>query len=139
MFLFAALLLASATNKIFAKDVNVTPAVMQTFESEFLNVSDVQWSVVDHLYKAEFKEDGEETIAFFNPDGSLVARCQYLSISDLPRAMQRSLKADAAFDNVTEIFEVQNDAGADYYVTVKKGSETKIIKAVANKWIEYKK
>lgn len=139
MLLIATLIWASATNKTFATDVNVTPAVMQAFKSEFYNAANVQWSVVDHLYKAVFEKDGDEISAFFNPDGSLVASCRYLTLSDLPRAMQRTLKASAVSYAVTEIFEVQNDAGADYYATVKKGNETLILKAGDAKWIVYKK
>lgn len=139
LILIAALVWASATNKTFATGVNVTPAVMQTFKSEFLNAANVQWSVVDHLYKAVFEQDGDEISAFFNPDGSLVASCRYLAMPDLPRAVQRSLKASAGSFAITEIFEVQNDDGADYYATVKKGSEERILKAADNKWNVYKK
>ena len=139
LILIAALVWASATNKTFATGVNVTPAVMQTFKSEFQNAANVQWSVVDHLYKAVFEQDGDEISAFFNPDGSLVVSCRYLAMSDLPRTMQRSLKASAGSSNITEIFEVQNDEGADYYATVKKDSQVTILKAAAKKWNVYKK
>jgi len=137
--LAAALLCAAVTNKTFATDVNVTPAVMQTFKSAFRNAANVQWSVVDHLYKAVFEEDGDAISAFFNADGSLVASCRYLTMPDLSRAMQRTLKASAGSYAITEIFEVQNDTDTDYYATVKKGSEVRILKAADNKWNVYKK
>src|SRR6476646_7517282 len=94
IFLFAALFCVSAVNKTFANDVKISPVVMQTFKTSFSNATNVQWSVVNHLYRATFTLDDEQTIAFFSiEDGSLVASCHYLTISELPRTLQRSLKA----------------------------------------------
>jgi hypothetical protein len=140
LFLFAALLLASATTKTFANDVKVNPAVRQTFESLFGRAVAVKWSMVDHLYKADFNVNGEQTAAFFSAeDGSLVASGWYLTVADLPRTLQRSLKEAAGTDLVTEVFEVQSDAGTDYYATLKKQNETVILKAGTTTWNVFKK
>src|SRR5215217_4123505 len=139
MLLLATLLWASAINKTFANDVYITPAVLHAFETTFTKATNVQWSVVEQLYKVVFKENDEEITAFFDKDGSLVASCYLIAVSDLPRAMQRSLKADAAAYAITEVYEVQTDDGTDYYATVQKGKETKVLKAGAQKWSVYKK
>jgi len=140
VFLLAALAWASATNKTFAGDGHVNPSVLHTFQSNFGKVADVKWSVVDHVYKAEFKVDDETTIAFFSPDdGALVACSRYISISELPRTLQHSLKQAAASAAITEVFEVQSDTGVDYYATVQNSRRSVVLKATATKWQVYKK
>src|SRR5881409_2443961 len=102
---FSRLFLASATSKTFANDIKITPIVMQSFQSLFRNATQVKWSVVDRLYKAEFTLDDEQTTAFFNiDDGSLVASCRYMAVSELPRKLQQSLKIRAASDLIVEVF-----------------------------------
>jgi hypothetical protein len=140
VFLFAALIWASATTKTFANDVHVNRIVLQSFKSTFGHASVVKWSVVDNLYKAEFNVDGEATTAFFDPqDGSMIACSRYLTIDELPRTLQRSLKKAAESNLVTEVFEVQSDAGIDYFASVKKPEGTVILKAASTTWNVYKK
>ena len=138
--LFAALLWAAASNQSFASDGNVNPGVLRTFQINFGQITDVKWSVVDQLYRADFEVDGEATSAFFSPeDGSMVACSRYLKISELPRTLQRSLAEAAASGAITEVFEVQSDAGTDYYATVQNDRKTVVLKAAAAKWNVYKK
>ena len=140
LLLFAALIWASATTKTFANDVPVNRIVLQSFESTFGRADAVKWSVVDNLYKAEFSVGGEATTAFFDPqDGSLIAFSRYLTIGELPRTLQGSLKKAAASDLITEVFEVQSDAGTDYYAAVQKQEGTVILKAASATWNVFKK
>lgn len=140
MILAAALLLASVTTKTFANDVKVKPSVLRTFQSTFANVSNVQWSVVGHLYQAVFTVDGETTFAFFSSeDGLLVASSHYITISELPRGLRSTLKTEAADSKILELFEVQSDNGTDYYATLQNGDKTVILKGVSSKWSIYKK
>jgi hypothetical protein len=140
LLLAGALFLAALTTQSFANDVKVTHAVMQSFKSTFTNASNVQWSVVERMYKAEFIVDGEKTAAFFDiEDGSLVATARYITINDLPRALRSSLKSQAASAVISEIFEVQSDEGIDYFATLLQDGKTVVLKSAATKWSVYKK
>jgi len=140
LLLSAALMLAALTTKTFAADVKVAPVVLQTFHSTFFNVSNVHWSKVDNLYKAEFDKDGEKTAAFFSiEDGTLVATARYITVQDLPRALRNSLKQQAATASITELFEVQGSNDIDYYATLQEAGKTIVLKAAAAKWNVYKK
>lgn len=140
MVLLAALFLVSATGKTFANEIKVTPLVMQSLEGSFRNASNVHWSIVDHMYKADFTQDDEQIAAFFSiEDGSLIASGRYLSVSQLPRVLQRSLNTTAASALIIEVFEVQGNDGTDYFATIQKDEKNIILKAAGSKWNVYKK
>jgi hypothetical protein len=104
-----------------------------------LDATNVQWSQVDALYRADFDVDGEQLAAFFSKDGALVATGRYITTAQLSRALQSSLKSYTASFALNEIFVVEGDAGTDYYATVQKGAEILILKADGKKWNVYKK
>ena len=137
--LAGAFMLLALTNT-FAADINVTPSVQRTFRTEFRNVSDVKWTIVDQLYRADFVVDGERTIAFFSPkDGSLVATSHYLSVQDLPRELHRSLKPHMATGKLVELFEVEGNDSFNYYAAIQNGDKTTIFKSTGTSWVVYKK
>jgi hypothetical protein len=139
LFLGVALLLAAVATNTFAADVNVNPLVMHEFRTLFFNATNVQWSQVQNLYKAEFTIDGDKTAAFFNSEGTLVATTHYITIGELSRNLRNSLKQQAGAATITEIFEVQSDAGIDYYATLQQNGNTTVLQAGSNKWEVYKK
>ena len=138
--LAAALMLAAITTKALANDVKVNPVVLRTFETTFGKTSNVQWSVVEHLYRADFTQDGENVIAFFSADdGSYVASGRYITTAELPRVLRSGLKAHTDGAVLSELFEVQNDEGTTFYATIQNGQKTTVLKSGANKWGIYKK
>lgn len=140
LLLAGALFLAAITTNTFANDVTATHAVRRSFAQNFPEADNVQWSMIEQLYRADFNVDGEKRSAFFSAnDGTLVATSRYMVAAQLPRALQNSLKSYTASFTLIEVFEVQHDDGADYYATVQKTGETLILKAAASKWDVYKK
>lgn len=137
--LAGAFMLLALTNS-FAADIKITPTVERSFQTAFTQAENVQWTIVDQLYRADFTVDGERTIAFFSmKDGSLVATSRYMTVLDLPRVLQRSLKAQTANASILEVFEVQGAESLDYYVTIKQGDKATILKSAASEWAVYKK
>ena len=137
--LAGALMLATLTSNTFAADAKVSPVVLEAFKTSFTNVSEAQWSMVNHIYQAEFILNGEKLIAFFKGDGTLVATSHYITIENLPYALQRSLIRRTISGSIIEIFEVQSDDQVDYYATVKQGEGQVILKSFASNWNVYKK
>jgi hypothetical protein len=138
--ILAGAFLLLAFTKSFAADVNVAPSVMRSFQTSFYNASDVQWTIVDNVYRADFTIDGEKTIAFFSmADGALVATSRYITVQDLSRTLQRSLKPHISSATVMEVFEVQGNESMDYYVTIRQGDKTTVLKSVSTQWEIYKK
>ena len=140
IFLAAALMLAALTSKTFAADVKITPLVLQSFKNSFKEASDAQWSVVNHLYRVEFVNQNEKSIAFFNGDGTLVATSRYIVLENLPYPLERSLIRRTVTGSILELFEVKSsDDQIDYYATVKQGEGQVILKSFGTKWSVYKK
>lgn len=139
MILAAAFMLAAFT-QTFAADVAVKPTVLRSFQTSFNGASDIQWSIIENVYRADFVVDGEKTIAFFNmEDGALIATSRYITIKELPGVLRSSLKAQTAEATITEIFEVQSNGSIDYYVTVRDGAKSTILKSAITKWSVFKK
>lgn len=138
--LAAALMLAAFTSKSFAADIRVSPKVLHTFMATFGKASEVQWTSVDQLYRADFTVDGEKVIAFFNTaDGNLVATSRYITVNELPRIAKNSLKTVVTSATITEVFEIQSNESLDFYATIRTGDKTSVLKWNSIKWEVYKK
>jgi hypothetical protein len=139
LFLAAALFIAAITTQSFARDIiNVTPKTLATFTSTFGKVTDVQWTIDGHMYRADFVKGNEKTIAFFTiADGELVVTCQYLSVSELPEGLQHSLKAQTADATLKEIFVVNKDENKDYFATIEKDGKKTVLKSGIKNWTVY--
>jgi len=139
-FLAVALFLAAITTQSFANDVKVTPATLANFHMQFRDAADVQWTSVNHLYRADFTINDVHTIAFFNKsDGALVVTSNYITVADLSRDLQRDLKKHTATSTLMELYVVQGDDALDYYATIEQAGQKIVLKSVFNKWVIHKK
>jgi hypothetical protein len=136
--LAGALFLAALTSKTFAADTKVSYLVLHAFETNFSNAANAQWSVVNHLYRAEFTVAGETKIAFFSSDGTLEATCRYITVGELPERLQHSLVRRTVTGSILEIFEVQSDRQTNYFATVKHLDGKIMLKSASIGWGVYK-
>jgi hypothetical protein len=127
--------LATSATQAFASDVKIPRTTIAAFNSAFGNVSNIEWAVVDNMYRAAFTIEGEQKVAFFTmADGKLVATCHYLTVSALPKALKRNLSKHTANAVVTDLFEIQDEIGSTYYLTVMKENKKVILKSDTDKW-----
>jgi hypothetical protein len=133
------LMCLSFTTKSFANDVRVTPVVLQSFHTAFMNAKNVQWQQVDQLYKASFHVDGQEFSAFFDSEGALVAASRYITTQQLPLVLQISLKKHLSSATLVELFEINKEGSTDYYVTIEKHGKQRVLKSETTTWVAYKK
>ncbi len=138
--LAVALMLSALTTRTFAADVKVTPTTLFTFQVNFSDATNVQWTAVDNLYRADFTINGEQTIAYFSKaDGTLVVTCRYLTVAELPRELQRSLKTKMVDATLIELYQIQNNDTVDYYATIVQADKLTIWKSANGKWDVFKK
>lgn len=123
----------------FAQDK--TPAIVsEAFQTSFTNTKEVTWTEVNDLYKAAFTSDGQSLYAFFNADGSLVASAREVSLLQLPLSLQNDFRKNYHDYTATNLFEVDNDGGSTYYVTVEGNSAKLQLKSTSyGTWDAYKK
>ena len=143
MKLIIAILTAAAslfTNVSSAADkIEVTPAVVRSFTTTFAQASDVNWTVSNNLYKADFALNGQYASVFYEADGSLVATIRNITSLQLPITLQASLRKDYADYWISDLFELTNTEGTSYYVTLQCGDSKLILKASHTTWETFQK
>ncbi len=121
------------------KDV-VAPAALQSFSTSFKSATEVSWSVNQQYYKANFSLNGQYVSAFYNADGKMIALTRNISSLQLPLSLQASLKKTSEGFWISDLFEIANDEGTSYYITL-ENSDTRIImtSTLNSEWRNYKK
>jgi hypothetical protein len=143
--LATALTNVSSANSTFTSNPNpvepkVAPIVLKSFENTFSAAQEVDWTVASNFYKVEFAMSGQYITAFYGIDGSLMGVTRNISSLQLPITLQADLKKDYSEYWITDLFEVANEEGTSYYITI-ENSETKIILkgSASTNWSTYQK
>lgn len=135
-----ALTLTIGTMSAFAGNENVSPKVLDAFSNDFTTAKEVEWTAGTNFYKAAFTFNEKHVFAFYNTDGELLGLTRYISSLDLPMNLQSSLKKDYSDYWISDLFEVANNNGTNYYITVETADTQIILKAAGDgDWKSYKK
>ncbi|RYE14114.1 MAG: lipoyl(octanoyl) transferase [Rickettsiales bacterium] len=110
-----------STTSHASDEVNVSSAVISSFQASFKNASEVTWKVTGNYFKANFVLNEQYVSAFYGETGNLVAVTRNISSFQLPITLQTKLKD--AYSNywISDLFELSDDNGTSYYVTVEDG------------------
>jgi ABC-type transport system involved in multi-copper enzyme maturation permease subunit len=139
-FIMLALIGATVFTSSYAAATKTSPVVTQAFESSFHGAKEISWEQVGVLYKATFELDGKYHSAFYNNDGDLIAVTQNLSSTQLPKALQASLKNELKGSWITELFAVSIEGNDTYYVKLENANGFIMLKSAgAKKWAFYQK
>lgn len=125
----------------FAKgDEKVSATVLEAFQTSFDNATEVEWSISDSYYKANFNMNGRYVSAFYDTDGKMIALTRNISSFELPLMLQASLKKVSEDSWISDLFEMSTDEGTTYYVTLEKAGSKTILKASSlSSWESYQK
>ena len=124
----------------FAGEENVSSRVLNAFNKEFAGVKDVQWTSTDTYYKAAFVFNGHNVNAFYQLDGELLALTRNISSLDLPISLQTSLKNNYSSHWISDLFEISNNEGTNYYITIEKADSKIVLKSSGSgEWNVFKK
>ena len=135
------LVIVATTQLSFAKG---TPAnassVTISFNRDFYRATDVQWQHTAAYDKASFILDSRLMNAYYTPDGDLIGVTRNIVSEQLPLKLLLELKNNYSGLWISDLFEVVNESGDYYYVTLENADEQLILKAKAHKsWKLYKK
>ena len=140
LFLFAlTALLSFGSLKSNAQDIKVSASVMSAFQTSFNNADEVKWKDCGNYYRADFTLNGQYVTAFYDTNASLLAVTKNISPVQLPVTLQTSLKQSYEDYWISELFELSNENGTSYYVTVEDGDSKITLKSIGNTWTTYKK
>jgi len=119
---------------------DVAPAAIKSFNSSFKTANEVNWSVSDNFYKANFALNGQYVAAYYNAEGKLIALTKNITSLQLPLALQADLKKTSEGYWISDLFELANDEGTSYYITLENGDSKIVMKSVSNsEWTTFKK
>ena len=134
--LFLVLISFLFTFRSFANDGNISGTVLESFNKSFKNATEVKWSTVNSYYKADFSFNGQQVSAFFEREGKLIAVTRHVLSTLLPVTLQADLKKDYEDYWISDLFEVSDDQGTSYFVTLQKPDVSLILKATSG--LDYK-
>ena len=123
----------------FATDVKVNPAAIKSFNKSFKNATEVKWTAGNEFYKASFTLSGQFVSAYYNVDGKMIALTRNISSTQLPIALQANMKKDYEDFWITDLFEMTNDEGTFYYVTLENADNSVVLKSNNQNWEKFKK
>ena len=141
MFVLAFTIAASVfTKSSFANEgAAIAPEVLKSFQSTFATAKDADWSVTENMYKVQFALDGQYITAFYNQDGSMAAFTRNISPLQLPVSLQTALKNSYKSYWIAELFELSNDEGVQYYVTLEDADGKMALKSTSGTWNYFQK
>ncbi|HEV7333366.1 MAG TPA: hypothetical protein VGN63_20185 [Flavisolibacter sp.] len=132
-------LLSFGSLKSDAQEIQVSTAVSNAFHHAFKNASDVEWKEAGSYYKADFTLNGQYVTAFYNTEAKLVAVTRNISPVQLPVTLQNNLKTAYEDYWISELFELSDENGTSYYVTVEDGDSKITLKSFGTTWSTFKK
>ena len=119
----------------------VSPKALKSFEKTFTNATEVAWTITENYYKVEFLLSGQTINAFYNEEGKLIGVSRNISSLQLPIILQAAIKKEYGNYWITDLFEMSNDDGAEYYLTIEDADNKTILKSSVgfNYWMVYQK
>ncbi|WEK21444.1 MAG: hypothetical protein P0Y49_09870 [Candidatus Pedobacter colombiensis] len=125
----------------------------QKFAADFGNIPVTKWVRMDNYDRATFTKDGKVMNAFYDADNSLVGTTSYRPFSDLPENAQKYINDkykdykiddkvlffdDNEFNDTNMVLYNQEFDDADnYFLEVKKGNETIVLKIDAEGLVSF--
>jgi len=122
-----------------ADETSVSETVIKSFNSSFKSASEVKWSVSDNYYKASFTLNGQFVAAYYNTDGQMMAMTRNIASTQLPIALQASLKAKYDGYWISDLFEMANEDGTTYYITLENADTKMVLRSSEAEWSSFKK
>lgn len=126
-----AMTLAVSTSFAFTGgEETINKKAINAFKTEFVGATNTTWTAGSDYYSVAFFMNGQELVAHYTTSGELMYVTRNISPANLPISLQKDLKK--SFDNywITDLFEVANQAGTSYYVTLETADSKVILKSV---------
>jgi hypothetical protein len=135
-----AVMLSLVSISFAADEEKVSAAVLQSFHSSFKQAKEVDWTVKENLYKAQFNLDGQYITVFYNLEGKMLGMTRNLAVQQLPIGLQTSLRNQVEGTWISELFEVSNEDGTTYYVTLENADTKQVLKSSGSgEWTSFQK
>jgi len=118
----------------------VSQKVLASFKTEFTTAKNVEWETGANYFRAAFTMNDQQIFAFYNVEGDLLSVARYISSIQLPINLFSDLKNNYSKYWISDLFEVSNNEGLHYYVTLET-ADSKLVMRSSNggSWSTYSK
>ena len=124
----------------FAGEENISKDVLISFNREFNGAKEVRWTTSSDFYKAVFVLNDQYITAFYNKDGEFLGMTRNISSLNLPMKLQSKIRSEYSEYWITDLFELSDNDGTHYYITVENADSKVLLKSSDNTdWNIYKK
>ena len=128
--LLLSIVLVSFTAFSFAADAPaISKNVISSFNKQFSSARDIKWENQASFVKAQFTMNDIVLYAYFNKNGELLAVTRFISPNQLPLEILTSLKKTYTGYWISDLFEIQSEAGTAYYATLQNADQILILKS----------
>ena len=118
----------------------VSQKVLASFKAEFSNAQSVEWETGNNYFKAAFTMNEQRIFAFYNVEGELLSVARYISSVQLPINLFSDLKNNYSKYWISDLFEVSNNEGLHYYVTLETADSKLVMSSInGGSWSTYSK
>ncbi len=140
MMLVLAMFVMVGTTTVFAREDNVSQKVLNSFKTEFATAEDVTWSTGSNYYQAAFTLSGHKVFAYYTLEAELMGLGRYISSLQLPLHLLTELKTNYSGYWISDLFEVSNDDGTQYYITLENADTiVKLKSGDSDQWHSFDK
>lgn len=139
LFILLTVLSSFAAKLSVANDGIVTSPILESFQTSFTEAKEVRWILGKTFVRAEFEFNGQYLTAFYAKEGKLIAITKNITSTQLPIFLQTDLKKDYANYWVSDLFEVSNEDGVHYFITLENADGKLVLKSSFAGWNVYQK
>ena len=128
-FITVALAVAVVSVSFAADGVKVGKRIQSAFQKEFAEAFNPTWeSVGSGILHVTFTQNSEVMDAYYNEEGQLVSLSRYVSKSQLPLLVNKTIDEKFKTADIAQIRELVTDNETSYLVTARKDNATVIAK-----------
>lgn len=139
LFISALLALTLGTSAFAAEGNKVNFTVLNSFQSQFKDASDVQWKSIKDYTKATFVLNNEKMEAFYNREGEMIGTSQAISPEELPTNAKRSFAKKIEGYTVKEAIRFEGTEESAYFISAENEKGCVILKVEDNGSVSMKK
>ncbi len=110
----------------------ISKEVQDAFKKEFPAAQLLNWNSVGEFQQATFLLDGHRAQAYFSEDARLLGIIRSLFFSQLPLAAMTAIDKRYSEADVMEVYEITNDEGTNYNITLESLGKKFKVKVDAN-------
>lgn len=129
MMIALAMMFTIGTTYAFTGEEAVSKQTLASFNKEFAGATDAVWTSGADYYKVSFSLRDQKLFAFYNMEGEFIAVTRYISSVQLPLSLQSGLKKSYSDFWISDLFEVANQEGTAYYITLENADGRMILKS----------